>query len=101
METPPIANIQNQIIIPNRKCKKCDKAFKIADKVAIEDFTEDRYHFACMGSRKPVFIGVHREKDDEISSVDRARLASRLKKIRRQAKKAGFKLKTAKSNPVK
>ena len=101
METPNVADMQNRIIIPNRHCKKCEKPFKIADKVAIEDHTEHRYHFACMGSRKPIFIGVHQEQGDKISSVDRQRLASRLKKIKRQAKKVGAKLRTAKPNQVR
>jgi len=76
-----------------RACAKCEKVFKIADKVAIEAGTENRFHFACLGNRKPIFVGVHQEKDDKVSSVDRVRLASRLKKIKRQAKKSGQKAK--------
>lgn len=85
LETPPVE--------PVRKCRKCDKNFKIADKVAIEDKTENRFHFACFGNRKPIFVGVHLEKGDKTSSIDRQRIASRLKKIKRQAKKIGQKSK--------
>lgn len=76
-----------------KRCASCDKAFKIGDKVAIETNTEKRFHFKCFGKRQSVFVGVHCEKDDKLSSVDRIRLAARLKKIKRQVKKAGIKTK--------
>ena len=76
-----------------KTCASCKKTFKIADKVAIERGTENRFHLACFGNRNALFVGVHCEREDKPSSVDRIRLASRLKKIRRQAKKSGQKTK--------
>lgn len=78
-------------VVQIKICQFCSIAFKIADKIVIEDRTEHRYHAKCWGDGKgkqrPLFVGIFQEKDSKLSTVSRDRVSRRLKKLKRQVSK--------------
>lgn len=73
------------------KCSSCKMSFKTADRVIIENQTNNKFHMKCYGDGKDRlgirYVGVHKTKGTKFSSISLDRFKRRLKKLARDVKR--------------